>query len=328
MSNCTKFPVAVSFDDNEKVLHGRWVIHGFKDITTKVVVSDIFSHPSAPYTWSLKMFPKGRDDSLSLSQFLFSGTRFPISVVFFLGYEDKNGKETFKERSNYKFTSSAKGYGKPNMFTTEYALDKLVKQDGSLVLVEIDYGTLKWDSKTQISHFKLGLDLGLALGGDYSDVVLNVGQQSIKAHKVIITSRSKYFKAMFDANSREAQTGVIGINDFVFAVVRGFLEFIYSGAVELTNVVFALSLRLAADKYELLELVAICEDYIVSNVDKKNAVKAIISTKHVESNRIREACLEVFRKRVDYDDIDNFDDVYEDPVLRKYVVNAKVIVTF
>lgn len=120
-------------------------------------------------------------------------------------------------------------------------------------------------------RFNLGRDLVRALDSDdsYAEVVFEVGTHTIKAHKVVIAYHSKYFTAMLDKES--AKCVIIKITDFDYNVVRGFLEYIYSGGIAFKDVAFASSLRIAAHKYEQPILEVLCEDFIVANVEKTTA---------------------------------------------------------
>lgn len=253
---------------------------------------------------------------------------FAVNANYSLGYENKNGATSLLEQMKFTFYKDHTSFGFGNLATMEVVNDNFLKADGSLTLLaEIDYATLKWGPSTQFNRYKVGKDLGLALDGEYTNVDFEVGGHIIKAHKVIIAYRSEYFKAMFDADkdSSESQTSKIKITEVKFAIMRGLLEFLYSGAIEFTNVAFASSLRIAADKYLVPELVEVCEDYIVANVDKRTAAKAILETSLLGSDRIRKACLEVFKKRTNFQDIDNFADVLKDATLAEYVVDAMAI---
>lgn len=67
----------------------------------------------------------------------------------------------------------------------------------------------------------------------YSDIVFNVGDEEIQAHKVILAANSKYFEAMFGSDMVESQSNCVKITDFEPKVIRTMLEYIYSGQLKL-----------------------------------------------------------------------------------------------
>jgi speckle-type POZ protein len=79
-----------------------------------------------------------------------------------------------------------------------------------------------------------------------SDVELEVGGKVLKAHKVILMSRSSVFKAMFSHNTLEAAKNRVVIKDFDFQTVQELLRYIYCEKVENLEDI-ALNLIAAAD---------------------------------------------------------------------------------
>ncbi len=88
-----------------------------------------------------------------------------------------------------------------------------------------------------------------------SDVELEVGGKVLKAHKVILMSRSSVFKAMFSHDTLEAAKNRVVINDFDFQTIQELLRYIYCEKVEnLETVAFDL---LAAADYVSLQNISI-----------------------------------------------------------------------
>lgn len=86
---------------------------------------------------------------------------------------------------------------------------------------------------------------------------------------MVISGRSTVFKAIFCHDTLEAKTNRVVIEDFDFKTVQELLRFIYSGnVVELKEV--ALNLLQAADKYNLLKLKQICDEFLRRNVTVEN----------------------------------------------------------
>ena len=49
--------------------------------------------------------------------------------------------------------------------------------------------------------------------GDNADVIFNVKDVEIKAHRTVLMARSSYFKTMFNANMNESTSGKINVPD-------------------------------------------------------------------------------------------------------------------
>ncbi|XP_073823393.1 protein roadkill-like [Musca autumnalis] len=103
-------------------------------------------------------------------------------------------------------------------------------------------------------------DMGkLLCSGKFSDVILMVEQQELKAHKNILSMRSEVFEAMFEHESMmENTSNRVEINDMEYSVVHEMLTFIYTN--EAPNIEdMAMELFVAADKYSLKKLKTKCE---------------------------------------------------------------------
>ena len=64
---------------------------------------------------------------------------------------------------------------------------------------------------------------------DNADVTFSFEGKELKAHKLILSARSDYFRRMFSAEMKENQTGEIKIIDFEPDVFEEALIFLYSG---------------------------------------------------------------------------------------------------
>ncbi|KAK2609390.1 hypothetical protein N8I77_002887 [Diaporthe amygdali] len=85
--------------------------------------------------------------------------------------------------------------------------------------------------------------------GKYADAKVIANGKTYNVHKVVVCTRSKWFRAAFDGGFTEGQTSVVEISapDNVERV----LEFLYSGAVDLSDTADA-DLMLMADELSVL----------------------------------------------------------------------------
>ena len=95
---------------------------------------------------------------------------------------------------------------------------------------------------------KLSADFGeLLQNGRCSDVVLKTGEKQLKAHKLVLSTRSPVFAAMFEHDCKEKLDSSVEITDVSGGVLEALLRYIYTGQVQSLDQ-FALELITAADK--------------------------------------------------------------------------------
>lgn len=105
--------------------------------------------------------------------------------------------------------------------------------------------------------------------------IITSDRKVLKVHKVVISARSKVFKAMLTSKMQEAATGSVYIEDFDPEVILELLRFIYYKEVEQLPKI-AYDLIRAADKYDIKELKKICLDHIRSNLTAETLVETLV----------------------------------------------------
>lgn len=84
----------------------------------------------------------------------------------------------------------------------------------------------------QVPPPSLGLDLARLLeSGENSDVMFKVEDESLPAHRIILTTRSIMFNALLKQDMREGKEGVVTIEDVRAPVFRALLHFIYTDSM-------------------------------------------------------------------------------------------------
>lgn len=66
------------------------------------------------------------------------------------------------------------------------------------------------------------------------DVVINVGDLSLKAHRVILAACSLYFSAMFTRDMKESLQGVVHIQEFNPSAIESLIDFCYNFNITIT----------------------------------------------------------------------------------------------
>ena len=96
-----------------------------------------------------------------------------------------------------------------------------------------------------------------------------IGTQTFYAYKNILAAWSRYFAAMFESSMKGVEEGEIRITNISVNITQEIFRFIYTGkiSVEITMIT---DLFTISDMYELDELLAICEEPIISNMSLDN----------------------------------------------------------
>ncbi|CAL1296284.1 unnamed protein product [Larinioides sclopetarius] len=112
--------------------------------------------------------------------------------------------------------------------------------------------------------------------GFLSDVKLKTNSKTFPAHKIILSTRSPVFKAMFTSNMKEKSSKIVDIEDMDDDTVHRMLLYIYTADIEDLHWESALQLYEAADKYEILMLKMKCSAYLAANLNPNNACGVLV----------------------------------------------------
>lgn len=125
-----------------------------------------------------------------------------------------------------------------------------------------------------------------------SDVQLSVDKDGpvINAHKMILATRSEWFKAMLVNNMCESSMRVIAVKDISFDTLSLLVEYLYTDSVNIdeSNVV---DLFVAADKFQVKRLQAICENFLIKNIDEDNIIQVFELADRVNAAQLRTFCI-------------------------------------
>jgi len=104
------------------------------------------------------------------------------------------------------------------------------------------------------------------------DLIVKCGDEEFECHKFMLAARSKFFRAMLQAEMKESISGVINIQDIEPEVFKDLLDFIYTGSAP--NIEEnAQDLLIAADKYDLELLKTCCEKEFTSTLAMDNLME-------------------------------------------------------
>ncbi|CAH9101734.1 unnamed protein product [Cuscuta europaea] len=153
----------------------------------------------------------------------------------------------------------------------------------------------------------------------FTDVVLvasNVGSEKnatqpvpVPAHRAVLASRSRVFRAMLENEMEESLSGTIKISDVSYDVLRAFVNYLYTAETCLDECM-ACDLLVLAEKYEIKHLKAYCEKFLISKLNWENSLLNYAFAHQHNANNLVEAAvalimdnMDKLRKREEYGDL-------------------------
>ena len=143
---------------------------------------------------------------------------------------------------------------------------------------------------------------------EFADVVFKIKENKIiYGHKAIISKRSNYFYELFKAryieirsdnlesvtynNSKSMVTELV-LEDLSESILLNILEFIYCGSLS-NDVEFSklTELLLWSNKFQLKELICLCENSFVFGISSDNVVETLISSYENGLNELKSLCI-------------------------------------
>ncbi|XP_055348230.1 BTB/POZ domain-containing protein 6-like [Paramacrobiotus metropolitanus] len=133
--------------------------------------------------------------------------------------------------------------------------------------------------------------------GDLSDVSFTVGRllgeaRNFSAHKVILAARSPVFRAMLYGSLPENCDAPIDISDILPEAFANLLSFLYTDAMDALSMDNVLPTMGCADKYDVPRLVAICSDFVISQLNPENCLAMLEEAFYWNFGGVVEKCLD------------------------------------
>jgi speckle-type POZ protein len=160
----------------------------------------------------------------------------------------------------------------------------------------------------------------LLYAGHGTDVVFKVSGESFAAHRCVLAARSAVFKAsLFGPMKESSASTVVQIDDMDATVFKAMLGFIYGDSLpapadddELEDGVLFQHLLVAADRYGLQRLKAMCEKKLCDHIGVSTTTTILALAEQHRCNGLKEACYEFLRCPANLKavvDTDGFDDL-------------------
>ena len=106
-------------------------------------------------------------------------------------------------------------------------------------------------------------------------------------NKVVLSSRSAYFRALFSSEFRERTQSTLPLPEVTAEQLVALLSFIYADDWPLENVDFALDMIPVADRLSVLELKRLCERTLISKMSVDNVAQIFSLADRYSCERLR-----------------------------------------
>lgn len=123
-----------------------------------------------------------------------------------------------------------------------------------------------------------GRFLNLLNSGEMFDVTFQVGDQLYGAHKLILSASSDVFKTMLTSRKwSESRMEIVNLYEEPLCeyVFGKFIHYIYTGQLYLSHKTVCSMLTLA-DKYNVKELIPLCQKYMLENLDAPSNISCVL----------------------------------------------------
>ncbi|KAJ0262379.1 BTB/POZ and MATH domain-containing protein 3 [Hirschfeldia incana] len=285
----------------------------------RYIQSDVFS--IAGYDWVIYFYPDGKnpeDNSAYVSLFIaLASDSSDIRALFELTLMDQSGKGRHKVHSHFdrtleggpytlKYKGSMWGYKRFLRRTALEASDYL-KDDSLVVNCTVGVVRSRREVPKQFGVVPPPSDMGQGLKDMLDsevgcDIAFQVGDETCKAHKLILAARSPVFRAQFYGPIGDNNVDTIVIEDIEPSIFKAMLSFIYTDVLpdlhEITGSASASSLTnmmqhllAAADLYDLGRLKVLCEVFLCENLNVDNVATTLALAEQHQLLELKAFCL-------------------------------------
>ncbi|KAJ5074854.1 pep-cterm sorting domain-containing protein [Anaeramoeba ignava] len=117
------------------------------------------------------------------------------------------------------------------------------------------------------------------------EIICEQNQISFKTHKSILSSRSHYFKSLFNSKMKEYQENKMILKDFSSSILSPILNYFYSGKIEI-NLENAIQILLFSSKYFIDELIHFSSNFIQKNLQIETVIDVLKLSESMNLNEL------------------------------------------
>ena len=125
--------------------------------------------------------------------------------------------------------------------------------------------------------------------GLFCDITLLIGPRKhpIRAHRLVLSSASEYFKTLFTTNLKEGSQPEIELPKTEVSVMELLLDYVYIGELDVTDENIEKIVR-AANYFGMLDLYDKCAQYIKTRINNRNSTEILEFAEHMGNNDLKE----------------------------------------
>ncbi len=122
--------------------------------------------------------------------------------------------------------------------------------------------------------------------------------QFIPAFSNILMAHSKVFKCMLTNKMAEKQSKIIFIKDISFKVVEAFVKVMHQGDLNGIEHDLIMDLIVLADRYEVKQVLILCEQNLVENFDVANLLEYLLLGEKCQCQVLRSECIKYIANHI------------------------------
>ncbi|XWS56617.1 hypothetical protein CRYUN_Cryun09bG0101700 [Craigia yunnanensis] len=285
----------------------------------KCIASDVFT--VAGYDWAIYFYPDGKnpeDSAVYVSVFIaLASEGTDVRALFELTLVDQSGKGKHKVHSHFdralesgpytlKYRGSMWGYKRffrrTTLETSDYIKDDCLIMNCTVGVVRTHLEGPKQCS-VPVPPSDMGQNLKALLESEVGcDIIFQVGDETFKAHKLILAARSPVFRAQFFGFVGNPNMDKVVVKDFEPSIFKAMLLFIYTdklpdvqeitGSTSMcmsTNMVQ--HLLAAADLYNLDRLKVLCKAKLCEELNADTVATTLALAEQHHCTQLKAICL-------------------------------------
>ena len=149
--------------------------------------------------------------------------------------------------------------------------------------------------------------------GSFNDVIINVGDRTIAANRLILSCCSRFFEAMFDLEMIEKYQNPVQIHGVNGAAVESVVDFMYNGEVKITSK-NVMELIAASDYLQVAEVKRFCFEFLELILSSDNWFVILSAAKLYENEDLQNQVYEYVSN--------NFNDVIQTDEFKSLAKNV------